>query len=179
MAKIDLTGQVFGYLRVIEHWGVIRVGYDGQPKQVWTCECVCGTQLEIQGQSLRSGNTRSCGCLGNHDRQYPMSREEKIWRAMIYRCHHPNSRDYHKYGGRGIVVCCRWRDSFGVFLRDMGGCPSKRHSIDRIEGNRGYVPGNCRWATPVEQGRNRRDYHGFKVKVQSCHDAPGISRQSN
>lgn len=76
---------------------------------------------------------------------------------MKGRCHHPATRDYHLYGGRGIRVCARWESSFEAFLTDMGRKPSPKHSIDRINPDGDYEPGNCRWATPLEQSANRRD----------------------
>lgn len=74
---------------------------------------------------------------------------------MIYRCENPNVKDWKYYGGRGIKVCLEWRESFEVFLRDMGTRPSPSHSIDRIEPDGNYEPGNCRWATPLQQRHNR------------------------
>jgi len=75
---------------------------------------------------------------------------------MRQRCADTNCGDYADYGGRGITVCDRWRESFAAFLADMGPRPSKRHSIDRVDGTKGYEPGNCRWALPTTQARNRR-----------------------
>jgi hypothetical protein len=80
--------------------------------------------------------------------------EYRRWKAMIKRCHRPTASDYSRYGGRGITVCDRWRNSFLAFLEDVGPLPSPKHSIDRADGSRGYEPGNCRWATPTEQARN-------------------------
>jgi hypothetical protein len=79
-----------------------------------------------------------------------------LWKRMRQRCTDPNCDDYADYGGRGITVCDRWRDSFEAFLEDMGPRPSKRHSIDRVDGTKGYEPGNCRWALPTTQAQNRR-----------------------
>lgn len=78
------------------------------------------------------------------------------WQSMIKRCTNPKRSDYRLYGGRGIKVCQRWRESFEAFAADMGEKPSLKHSLDRIDSNRDYEPGNCRWATAREQQRNKR-----------------------
>jgi hypothetical protein len=82
--------------------------------------------------------------------------EYDCWANMIRRCEKVDGQDWHLYGGRGITVCDRWRSSFPNFLADMGRKPSRRHSIDRIDVNGNYQPGNCRWATPKEQRQNQR-----------------------
>lgn len=75
-------------------------------------------------------------------------------RSAIDRCHNPNSKDFARYGGRGITVCDRWRDDPSLFFSDIGERPEGA-TLDRIDGSRGYEPGNCRWATWTEQARNR------------------------
>lgn len=89
---------------------------------------------------------------------YPKTSEYHAWANIKTRCYNKNSPDYKDYGERGIVMCERWRNSFALFLEDMGLKPSKNHSIDRFPNNDGnYEPGNCRWATPIEQSRNTRN----------------------
>lgn len=83
--------------------------------------------------------------------------EHRVWRGMQERCYNARRQDWPDYGGRGITVCDRWRDSFETFLADMGPRPSPKHSVDRIDNAKGYEPGNCRWATATEQARNRRN----------------------
>jgi hypothetical protein len=130
--------------------------------------CDCGTQKEVRLSVLRTGASQSCGCLA---RELTTSRQVKhgqsgertltyrSWLAMRERCSRPSHPHFASYGGRGISVCPRW-DSFEVFLSDMGPRPSKDHSLDRYPNNDGnYEPGNVRWATPKQQGRNRRSNH--------------------
>jgi hypothetical protein len=113
--------------------------------------------------SLTSGHTVSCGChrdaiLSGANRTHGKTgtAEHGGWKAMIARCTNPKNRRYHRYGGRGITVCERWRNSFEAFLEDMGPKPSPRHTVDRYPDRDGnYEPGNTRWATPKQQSRNQ------------------------
>jgi hypothetical protein len=159
---IDLSGQKFNHILVIERVPRER-GSTGATK--WKCVCDCGKNLVITGYELKIGHTKSCGCMKverirllnkkNYEEGFQKTSEYQSWKAMIHRCNNPNYRYYHEYGGRGISVCDRWRD-FGLFLEDMGSKPSPKHSIDRIDVNGNYEPGNCRWATSEEQTRNSR-----------------------
>jgi hypothetical protein len=106
--------------------------------------------------------------------------EYSAWQNMITRCSPSNKAGYHLYGGRGITVCDRWRDSFENFLVDMGNRPSPNHSIDRINVNGNYEKDNCRWATTKEQAENRRttllfDYQGEKVSFIRLAELTGVS----
>ena len=104
----------------------------------------------------------SCGCVsGTHRRS--KSPEFDAWHHMIQRCYNPNNRGYKNYGGRGIAVDESWRNSFVAFYRDLGPRPSNLYSIDRIDNNGNYAPGNCRWATEHDQKRNRRDNRHLTV----------------
>jgi hypothetical protein len=135
------------------------------------CKCDCGSEIEVSVPDLKSGNTISCGCWkieatkranSTHgmsisvDRGRKATTEYQIWHGMIQRCEHPKNGSYQWYGARGIRVCERWRCSFEAFFSDMGPRPSLDHSIDRIERDGDYEPGNCRWATGKEQFSNQR-----------------------
>lgn len=152
----DLTGQRFGRLTV--------VGYAGKNKQrfaLWLCQCDCGTKRTVRSSSLRCGFAKSCGCLQKETAAARTtthglsSRPEfRNWTSMLARCSNPSNPDY---GGRGITVCARWRESFAAFFEDMGPKPDgHRISIERLNNDGHYEPGNCVWATPKDQTRNSR-----------------------
>jgi hypothetical protein len=162
----DMRGLKFGILTVVEK-APSRARKQG-PISYWYCKCECGTVKAIGANNLRSGNTKSCGCQ-NHpfkvrnpeqfDHHHPLYYTHQHIRR---RCYEVGNRNYHQYGGRGITVCDRWLNGDGVrsggqcFADDMGPKPSPKHSIDRIDNDGNYEPGNCRWATPAEQGVNTR-----------------------
>jgi hypothetical protein len=153
--KLELTGKRFHQLVALRPAGKDRAGY-----VMWECRCDCGRLYTVKGAALVSGNTKSCGCrkTGPTSRFTPEELALKaVWKMMLYRCYDPTSSSYAYYGGIGITVCDEWRESLSVFTRDVGPRPSKRHTLDRIDGTKGYEPNNCRWATKSQQTDNRRN----------------------
>lgn len=151
-----LLGKRFGRLLVI---GLSHATSNGL---VWTCRCDCGNTKIIQTRQLSQGKTRSCGCLRREltKRKHTLhgksnTPEFRIWAGMLTRCCNPKSTHFDRYGGRGIKVCDRWRDSFAAFLADLGTRPTPRHSLDRTNNDGDYSPENCRWATSKEQCSNQ------------------------
>jgi len=150
----DLKGYRSGRLTVVSFNSVNDNG-----DALWNCVCDCGSEFVAGGSHIKNGDTSSCGCLrreihtkhnGSHLPEYA------VWEGIIQRCTNPNSTFYEYYGGRGITVCDRWRD-FGNFFEDMGERPDKL-TIDRIDGNGNYEPGNCRWASRKDQVHHLRKF---------------------
>lgn len=158
----DLAGKRFGRWTAVSY-----AGRNAHRETFWHCRCDCGTTGIVASRHLSAGSSRSCGCLHrelsrdiaqviNLKHGATRTKEYRAWSQLKSRCFNPNNRRYVLYGGRGITVCARWRDSFENFLADVGPAPSPKHSLDRIANDGNYEPGNCRWATTTEQARNTR-----------------------
>ena len=165
--KINLTGQKFERLTVIS-----EAERDKYGAVMWLCRCECGTRKIIRGGHLLSGNTMSCGCLNKEllikrSRKHGMASTPiyKTWKSMRQRCYNPNDMHYKDYGGRGITICERW-DKFKNFYEDMGEKPNGLE-IERMNNNQGYSPENCKWATPKENSRNKRNNRIIKYGGKS------------
>lgn len=128
------------------------------------CEA-CGGMFVPRRQPWRTFCSHKCANSRGNTRTHGFARkipEYAVWAKMKDRCGNPSAKDYHRYGGRGIAVCQRWRDDFALFLADMGRRPSDQHSIDRIDNSGNYEPGNCKWSTVAEQNSNRRPRSCFR-----------------
>jgi hypothetical protein len=152
-------------------WKVLRCDGRIEKRTAWLCRCVCGTIRRVIGSSLTTGVSKSCGCgpvemarnrtgEKNHAFKHGMTNTAtfKSWQSMIGRCHNKNNSNYKNWGGRGIRVCNRWRQSFLNFLKDMGERP-RGTSLGRRNNNLGYNKKNCRWETQKQQNRNRPGYN--------------------
>lgn len=181
MRTIDLTGREFGRLKIIE-----RSGSDKNGQAMWRCKCDCGNVTIVSGGHLRSGHTRSCGCLENdvrravhttHGKRH--TRLYRIWASMKGRCSNPNIKEYKWYGAKGVSVCREWMD-FQVFHDwAIENGYADNLTIDRIDGNGDYCPENCRWITNAAQQSNRSNnrhltYCGETHTVKGWADKLGV-----
>jgi len=175
---IDIKDHKFG--RLIVKYRIPNKQSD--TRAYWMCLCDCGATSVVSGKALRSGSTKSCGCIAaewakdmgsrkefiakrsetitkhGHKRKNSMTKEYATWLRIKQRCYDEKCKDYLNWGGRGIVVCDEWIKSFETFLSDMGYAPFSFYQIDRLNPNDNYRPGNCRWTSPTKQSsENRRN----------------------
>lgn len=161
---LDISQQRFGRLVVISFSHV-----DGRRRAIWRCVCDCGSECEVAGVSLRCGHTKSCGCLGIETRargtKYRHGKTRSaVWNAwvqMMNRCYNEKTQRFKNYGGRGIKVCDAWQ-KFDNFYSDMGDPPSG-HSLERINVNGNYEPGNCVWVEPAAQYINKTNTRKVRI----------------
>lgn len=190
MKRATLEGQTFSRLRVL--------GFSiyTKRKRYWKCLCECGKEALVETSKLRSGHTKSCGCLladKNREHRQTHAHASKGARSLTYksycnmitRCENHRAINYERYGGAGITICPRWRrgegelSGFECFLADMGERPTQSHSIDRINSSVGYQPGNCRWVEGRTQLFNRSNtvtvnVSGFDIPLAVACELTGV-----
>lgn len=161
-------GQDFPGFKVVGHF-ISEATPKKRGTHKYLCWCSCGREFSVRCADIGRGVVKSCGC-----RQYTtkhnmsLSPEYKAWGGAKHRCSNKNNRSFKNYGGRGVKVCDRWKNSFKFFIKDMGVRPSKSHSLDRINNNGDYEPSNCRWATTSQQALNKRFPSAPKTEVTCC-----------
>lgn len=183
----DLTGQRFGRLIVIE-----RIENRGE-KVCWRCRCDCGNECSATSNHLTRGDVKSCGCLsaefcGKYNIHHGMAGTKiyRAWQDMKSRCFSAKNKNYKYYGGRGITVYSEWIDDFQSFydyVSQLEHFGEKGYSLDRIDNNGNYEPGNLRWADQKTQSRNTRqnifvEYKGSKITVTDASNLSGINRET-
>lgn len=178
----NLIGKKFNSLTVLSE-GSKHVSPRGKPLRKLTCLCDCGVVKDLFLQAVILGAAKKCGKCREFKKKHGMSKTitYSSWNAMIGRCKPKNTEHYKNYFGRGITICEEWQESFNVFYKDMGERPTKGHTIDRIDNNKGYYKDNCRWATKGEQNRNQRKnvfitHNGEKMCIADWADRYNISR---
>jgi len=177
------AGMRFGFLTVV------REAMPRDRNRKFICRCDCGQERKVHLSALRHGLTTSCGHVRadkararythGETRGGRSTPEYTAWGSMITRCENPNVHNYASYGGRGVRVCSAWRGDFAAFLAHVGRRPSPRHSIDRIDNDGNYEPGNVRWATTAQQNRNQRDnlfveVEGRRVLLKDAAETSGV-----
>lgn len=184
----NLKGRKFNKLQVIDFYG------NKKGRTYWKCKCDCGKVCILEAYKIKSGHTKSCGCLGIENKKmlYKYSIKHKkmdtklyrVWQNMKRRCYTPSSNSYKSYGARSIIVCKEWRDDFLNFYNWAVANGYKENlTIDRINVNGNYEPNNCRWATMEEQANNKRNnvfinYNGEKLSINQWSKKTGIKRET-
>lgn len=160
-----------------------------------TCKCSCGKMKTSSLHLVKTAKLKSCGCLEDESRSLTwqkmrkhgyatassVSSEYHCWCGIKSRCYNSKMNNFYRYGGRGIGMCERWRNSFESFIADMGPKPSKTHTIERIDNDGDYCPDNCRWATWDEQRQNKQNtkrviYKGDEVTLRELSEITGLDR---
>ena len=181
---INEVGNTYGRLTVLSFSHM-----NADKKACFVCLCSCGKEMITSGKLLRSGNTKSCGCISHElisglnrthgDCSGGKTKEYHTWRGIIGRCEDVNHKNYDLYGGRGIRVCKRWKN-YANFLSDMGR-KKPGYTIERIDSNGDYKPSNCKWATMKQQNNNKRNNHilehnGKKMTISQWSDEIGVKQ---
>jgi len=163
--RIELAGKTFSRLSVLS-----LSGKDKANHSIWLCVCSCGKKVNVHSSHLLTGHTQSCGCLHQEIRTKHGLHGGKLyyaWQSMIARCFNPKTKNYHNYGGRGITVCDRWKESIANFIFDMGIPDNKSLTLERINVNGNYEPSNCKWASMKDQQRNKRNNNVIEFNGES------------
>jgi len=182
----DITGQRFG--RLIAKRPAYR---NKRGEWYWECLCDCGGTATARVSELTGGRKRSCGCLYRETRKiggtihgFGRSKLQRVRSSMFERCYNPNNKNYHNYGGRGIIICDEWRNDYSIFYNWAVSTGYKEGlSIDRINNDGPYSPKNCRWTTPSVQSNNKRNtqkynYKGEELSLPQISKLMGISASS-
>ena len=170
IAKInvaDFVGKKINHLTILSNLGSQNIKGKYRRRVLAQCDCSTKTIREFDFDKIWNNHTKSCGCVqkesasyvGKENKTHGQTKtvEYKTWRSMLDRCYLPKNIKYPLYGGKGIQVCDRWRESFENFYADMGDRPSDVFSIDRINSNGHYEPSNCRWADILTQNNNKKN----------------------
>lgn len=182
---VVVPGDQYGRLTIIKEVERHRQP-NGVIRRQMLCRCECGNESTVTLPNLRSGHTTSCGrgqhASGRKNATHGRCGTQiyRAWQDMIQRCYNTGRKRYPLYGGRGITVCRRWRDSFEAFFEDMEEPPSTGHSIDRVDNNKGYSKENCRWATRKEQAQNTSrsimlTHHGETLCIAEWAERLGVA----
>lgn len=182
--NVQIANMQFGRLTAVKYQG----------KGKWMCVCVCGKNTIVNSNALTKGKSKSCGCgksqavsksltKHGHCRSSGRTKEYATWAKMIGRCHCSTDKAYARYGMRGITVCDEWKVNFLAFLEHIGPCPASSMSIDRIDNNRGYEPGNVRWATKLQQSTNKSvnrhiEHAGIRMTIAEWADYIRMPRKT-
>lgn len=190
MKPADLTGQKFGLLTALYQNGKSKSGH-----YLWHCQCECGNECDVPTSSLRSGNTRSCGCLqpkkareahlkhGDSPFGQKATKLYFVWGGMKNRCTYKGHVEFKNYGQRGISVCKEWASDYATF-RDWALANGYKEGLqlDRIDNDKGYSPENCRFVTRLENAQNRGDtirvmFKGEKRTITEIAKMTGLPRR--